>query len=100
MASDDEYDLTQLDDEYEARPAKKVLQGKGRSGEAYRIHHALKAPRVTTYSTEALYKQIHNGDINLEPDYQREVVWSESKQIGIIDSIFRNFYIPPVIFGR
>jgi len=28
-----------------------------------------------------------------------DVVWPESKQIMIIDSIFRNFYIPPVIFS-
>lgn len=28
-----------------------------------------------------------------------DVVWPESKQIGLIDSIFRNFYIPPVIFA-
>jgi uncharacterized protein with ParB-like and HNH nuclease domain len=27
------------------------------------------------------------------------VVWPESKQIGLIDSIFRNFYVPPVIFA-
>ncbi len=29
-----------------------------------------------------------------------DVVWSEIKQIGLIDSIFRNFYIPPIIFGN
>jgi Protein of unknown function DUF262 len=29
-----------------------------------------------------------------------DVVWSEIKQIGLIDSIFRNFYIPPIIFGK
>jgi len=28
------------------------------------------------------------------------VVWTEAKQIGIIDSILRNFYIPPIIFGK
>lgn len=28
-----------------------------------------------------------------------DVVWPESKQIGLIDSVFRNFYIPPVIFA-
>ena len=28
-----------------------------------------------------------------------DVVWPEAKQIGIIDSVFRNFYIPPVIFA-
>ncbi|KAJ7274194.1 hypothetical protein C8J57DRAFT_1506303 [Mycena rebaudengoi] len=103
MASDDELyssDLTDLDEDYSSKSAKKG-KGKGASsGEGgYKIRHALKAPRATTYSTEALYKQIHSGDINLEPDYQREVVWPESKQINIIDSIFRNFYIPPVIFA-
>ncbi|KAF7358876.1 hypothetical protein MSAN_01227800 [Mycena sanguinolenta] len=104
MASD-ESDLTDLDelsqDYEESRPTKKKgAKGKrkGKPGE-YRISGALTAPRATTYSTEALYKQIHNGDINLEPDYQREVVWPETKQIGIIDSILRNFYIPPVIFA-
>lgn len=28
-----------------------------------------------------------------------DVVWPETKQVGVIDSILRNFYIPPVIFG-
>jgi hypothetical protein len=72
-------------------------------------------------STQSLFfcgdlEQIISSDINLEPEYQRgefltrsrrlivldvviDVVWPEAKQIGIIDSIFRNFYIPPVIFG-
>ncbi|KAJ7717915.1 hypothetical protein DFH07DRAFT_692052, partial [Mycena maculata] len=108
MASGDEFsdltDIDELSEEYTNQPAKKATKGKGKGrrakgSEGYRIRHALKAPRATTYSTEALYKQIHNGDINLEPEYQREVVWPESKQIGIIDSIFRNFYIPPVIFA-
>ena len=29
-----------------------------------------------------------------------DVVWSEQKQIGLIDSVFRNYYIPPIIFGQ
>ena len=28
-----------------------------------------------------------------------DVVWPDQKQTGLIDSILRNFYIPPVIFG-
>ncbi|KAJ7235709.1 hypothetical protein B0H12DRAFT_1141128 [Mycena haematopus] len=104
MASDNELsdltDLEELSQDYDSRPSKKKTRGKRKSknGE-YRISGALTAPRATTYSTEALYKQIHNGDINLEPEYQREVVWPETKQIGIIDSILRNFYIPPIIFA-
>lgn len=64
----------------------------------YILRNVLKLPRATTYTTQALYEQIIGGDINLEPEYQRDVVWPESKQVGLIDSILRNFYIPPVIF--
>jgi hypothetical protein len=62
---------------------------------------------------------IHEGVIDLNPSYQRgnalrpvafrvkfsnslkslDVVWPEAKQIGLIDSIFRNFYIPPIVFA-
>lgn len=28
-----------------------------------------------------------------------DVVWPDTKQSGLIDSILRNYYIPPVIFG-
>ncbi|KAH9958748.1 hypothetical protein BC827DRAFT_1218293 [Russula dissimulans] len=39
-------------------------------------------PRSTSYSVRALYELIVDGSINLNPDYQRGVVWSEQKQIG------------------
>lgn len=29
-----------------------------------------------------------------------DIVWSEQKQSGLIDSLFRNYYIPPIIFGE
>ena len=85
------------------------------SSSDYVITDALKAPRATTYTAQALFDQIMNGDIDLDPEYQRgplfllfclvrahsghtDIVWPEAKQVGLIDSIFRNFYIPPVIF--
>ncbi|KAI6024231.1 hypothetical protein EDC04DRAFT_2869528 [Pisolithus marmoratus] len=82
----------------------------------YQLKNVLKLPRATTYSTLAIYgeytvmfteayvhalfllDQVHAGDIDLSPEYQRDVVWPDTKQIGLIDSILRNFYIPPVIF--
>lgn len=42
---------------------------------------------------------IHSTDVKLHP-YRIDVVWPEQKQIGIIDSLFRNYYIPPIIFGE
>lgn len=60
---------------------------------------ALMAPIPTRYSCEALVKMIDNGAIDLEPEYQRGVVWNEAKQSAVIDSIFRNYYVPPVLFS-
>ncbi|KAF8574234.1 hypothetical protein K439DRAFT_1372949 [Ramaria rubella] len=66
----------------------------------YRLRNVLKPGRTTQYTAKALYDQIHDNDIDLNPEYQRDVVWSEAKQVGLIDSIFRNFYVPPIIFGE
>ncbi|KAF8873898.1 hypothetical protein BD779DRAFT_1664324 [Infundibulicybe gibba] len=109
---DDDSDLTEIEDDEEYKERKPSSSKKAPIVSSYRIRKVLKVPRATTYTAQALYgafspsrwpwltsaEQIHNSDINLEPEYQRDVVWPESKQIGIIDSIFRNFYIPPVIF--
>ncbi|RDX50683.1 hypothetical protein OH76DRAFT_1482098 [Lentinus brumalis] len=103
MSSDSE--LTEFEDEEEvplsASTRSKASKGKTKANgepEGYRIRGALKVPRATTYTCQSLYEQIHSQDVDLQPDYQRAVVWPESKQIGLIDSIFRNFYVPPVIF--
>lgn len=45
-----------------------------------------------------------SGDLPLyaplvRADCTTEVVWPEHKMSGIIDSILRNYYVPPVIFG-
>ncbi|KAM6499060.1 hypothetical protein JOM56_004568 [Amanita muscaria] len=105
MYDDDEFsDLTDIsDDDYVGGSStKKKSQRKSKdanTASGFKVKNALKVPRPTTYTVQSLYDQIHSCDINLEPDYQREVVWPEAKQIGIIDSVFRNFYIPPVIFA-
>ncbi|KAF9567353.1 hypothetical protein CPC08DRAFT_703258 [Agrocybe pediades] len=59
----------------------------------------LEPPTVQLMTTEELHTMIHQGEIDINPPYQREVVWPETKQICLIDSIFRNFMIPPVIFA-
>src|SRR5579862_9131054 len=37
--------------------------------------------------------------IDLEPSYQREVVWTQDRQRGLINSMNESFYIPPLIFN-
>ena len=59
-----------------------------------------------------------SGTINLDPEYQRgtyfifffselmalgsvpAVVWTTQKQESLIDSLYHNFYVPPIIFGE
>jgi len=35
----------------------------------------------------------HHAGLDLNPDYQRELVWSEEQKVALIDSIFRNIDI-------
>lgn len=72
--------------------------GKGQKGD-YVITNALRPPRTTQYTAKSLYDQIVDGSIDLDPEYQRDVVWTETKQSGLIDSILRHYYIPPIIFA-
>ncbi|KAG7086339.1 hypothetical protein E1B28_002301 [Marasmius oreades] len=101
MASDDESVLTEYDEleGEEEEGSRSSNKKKASTKHEYTLKNALKQPRATTYTTQALYQQIHSGDIELDPEYQRDVVWKDEKQIKLVDSILRNFYIPPVIFA-
>jgi hypothetical protein len=64
-----------------------------------RFGDVLSPPTPVRYSCEALVGMIDRSQIDLEPEYQRGVVWSSGKQSAVIDSIFRNCYVPPVLFS-
>lgn len=40
--------------------------------------------------------RIHKGDIDLQPDFQRGEVWSYAKKQRLIDSILREWHVPPI----
>lgn len=40
--------------------------------------------------------RIADGDIDLQPDFQRQEIWALSKKRKLIDTIFRGWSIPPV----
>ncbi|TFK59576.1 hypothetical protein BDN72DRAFT_905719 [Pluteus cervinus] len=56
--------------------------------------------RGTSYSIEYLYKSVKDKTIELNPPYQRDVVWNHDKQSNLIDSLFHNFYVPSLLFCR
>lgn len=43
---------------------------------------------------------MNNNMIDINPEYQREVVWTADRMSQLIDSLMENYYIPPIIFNR
>ena len=94
MASEEEYsDLTELetDEDEKTTTKKKTKATSGKKDGGYKIKNALKVPRATTYTAQALHgtrlsyqfafyelilsaDQIYSCDINLEPEYQRGMI--------------------------
>ncbi|EPL1357815.1 DUF262 domain-containing protein [Pseudomonas aeruginosa] len=45
---------------------------------------------------ETIVSRVKAGDIDLQPDFQRGEVWSRSKKQRLIDSILRDWHVPPI----
>ncbi|ESK89895.1 hypothetical protein Moror_810 [Moniliophthora roreri MCA 2997] len=67
--------------------------------EGYELKDSLVEPSGGLYTTRELYDKLQDRSIELRADYQRSDVWNDERRIALIDSILRNFYIPPVIFS-
>ena len=63
------------------------------------LGNVLKAPRATQYSSKTIYDMVKDDIIDLEPEYQRGVVWTADKQSAVIESIMRHYYVPPVLLS-
>lgn len=43
-----------------------------------------------------LYRRIKQGRLDLQPNFQRGEVWGRTKKQRLVDSIIRNWHIPPI----
>jgi hypothetical protein len=55
---------------------------------------------TTTLSIASFHEQNQLLKFNYEPPYQRKSVWTDEKQSYFIDSILRNYPIPPIFLHR
>jgi hypothetical protein len=55
---------------------------------------------ATTMSIASFHEQNQLNKYNYNPPYQRKSVWTDEKQSYFIDSILRNFPIPPIFLHR
>ncbi|KAK0432456.1 hypothetical protein EV421DRAFT_1502172 [Armillaria borealis] len=100
MSFSDDSDLTDLSsDESDVPLAASKPQTRVKTRKQPVITPALRAPRTVSYSVECLYKKLSDGALDLDPEYQRDVVWNDAKQSQLIDSLIHNYYIPPLIFA-
>ncbi|OMP84775.1 hypothetical protein BK809_0001878 [Diplodia seriata] len=72
----------------------------GDSSRAFQSRQSLPAPRVEHRSLQNLIDLLDNENVDLHPEYQRDVVWNKERMVGLIDSVIDNHYIPPIIFNR
>lgn len=52
--------------------------------------------QTTELEIETLVNRIKNGDMDLQPDFQRGEIWPTQKKKKLIDSILRGWRIPPI----
>lgn len=50
----------------------------------------------TTNKIKSVYSEIKDGDLDLRPNFQRGEVWTQNKKKLLIDSILREWYVPPI----
>ena len=52
--------------------------------------------QTTELEIETVVNRIKNGDMDLQPDFQRGEIWTPQKKKKLIDSILRGWRIPPI----
>ncbi|CAG8464807.1 5133_t:CDS:10 [Funneliformis caledonium] len=60
---------------------------------------ALTKPRNVNHTLYKLYDWMERGLIDTNPEFQRDIVWNNTKQCHLIDSILKNYYVPPILFS-
>ncbi|KAI9838943.1 MAG: hypothetical protein M1819_004151 [Sarea resinae] len=56
-------------------------------------------PTNWNFSIKDIIDILNSPWVELNPNYQRGVVWSEERMSGLISSLLEDFYVPPIIFN-
>lgn len=59
----------------------------------------LQPPSFISWSLQQAAQYVDNKSIDLNPKYQRNVVWDNAKQSALINSIWLGYYVPPIVLG-
>ena len=59
-----------------------------------------KAVESTRSTLTANVEDLIQGKVEIDPDFQRNLVWSQEKKSGFIESIILNIPLPPLYFNQ
>ena len=54
----------------------------------------------TDWTTETIARQLENGNIDLNPSFQRRDAWTEQEKSRLIESLMLGFPVPPIILAE
>ncbi|KAF7311409.1 DUF262 domain-containing protein [Mycena kentingensis (nom. inval.)] len=92
-AGDDDDDYSSDDDQSHHQ-----LRSPHKSGSCLR--HKYARPSRVSYTTVQLFEWLREGKIDLGADYQRDVVWQQIAQQGLIDSVLRDAPVSVLMFAK
>ncbi|KAF1962729.1 hypothetical protein CC80DRAFT_96646 [Byssothecium circinans] len=67
---------------------------------SYRPRTQLSKPGTFLRNLNYFMKGLDEETIDINPEYQREVVWTAERMTGLINSLMENYYIPPIILNK
>ncbi|KAF2092490.1 hypothetical protein NA57DRAFT_9566, partial [Rhizodiscina lignyota] len=67
---------------------------------AFHPRQKLRPALVVKRNLQSLMDLLDTPWLELNPEYQRDVVWDQKRMVGLINSILEDYYIPPIIFNR
>lgn len=89
---------TDSDDESEDQPEPEPLRD---LGGGFCVRYGLPRCRQEHYTLRQLMIMLDKPDgIDLNPVYQRDVVWKDDRQSGLINSLLRDGHVPSLIFNN
>ncbi len=48
------------------------------------------------WSIQEIFQKSKSGNLILDPDYQRNVVWNDAKKVSFIESLYMGILVPPI----
>ncbi|KAF9039175.1 hypothetical protein BJ165DRAFT_1496577 [Panaeolus papilionaceus] len=88
-----------------AKPTRPSTQQATQQSRARRDRSKENRPTLTetvflTHPVYFLVDLMAEGRIDVNPEYQRGVVWSDTKQGGFIDSLLNNYHTPSIVLAK